>query len=90
MSAFGYNSPEFFSEEIKEGELSKKEYLELVDKLRDDMFRDEKGPAFIETSLGKLGYMSIIYNMALIVANSSLNSLLSAINVVPWVNITNP
>ncbi len=83
-----FESPKYSSESIKEeGNLKQDEYIDVASNIQNFMEVNGRGPSFAQTSLGKIGYMNMIYTYATIVANSSSEGLITSVNIRPWKEI---
>lgn len=82
------NTPKVSTESIKEPiVLTKEELLDISNQIISSSQETKEAPSTIETSKGKIGFMNLLYTLAIVVSNSSSTGLISQVNVRPWKKI---
>lgn len=67
------NNPKSTSEDVKDGNLYKTEYLELAQKIKTTLDTTGTAPGYINSSLGKISYESLIYDYSKILSSYQSN-----------------
>ncbi|MEA4957678.1 hypothetical protein SDC9_54269 [bioreactor metagenome] len=74
----------------KSGSLNKTDYLNLANTIKTYMDNNVNAPTYISTSLGNIGYESLVFTFAQILSShQSLNTLPDFITVYQWSNVSN-
>lgn len=85
-----YTAPSNPSEIIKDKNLSKKEYLSLINDVITFMYTNGKAPNYITSTDNKIQYESLVYMFSgLLNSNSITNTLPESIKIMPWNFISN-
>lgn len=84
----GIATPRVSSENLKCNVIvSKEEIVEISEAIIVYSKENNELPSTIETSKGKIGFMNLLYTLAVVIANSSSTGLLNNVNVRPWKEI---
>ncbi len=74
----------------KSGSLNKTAYLNLANTIKTYMDNNVNAPTYISTSLGNIGYESLVFAFAQILSShQSLNSLPDFVTIYPWSIVSN-
>lgn len=84
----GVTAPKKVQESIKSGSLSKATYLSIATRVQSFINSDSRAPNFATSSLGKMGYQSLIYTYSNIMSYKYKNKVLpSTVSIKPWSSV---
>lgn len=84
------NTPNNVTENISNGKINKTEYLDMAVRIQSYINSNGKAPNYAGSTLGKIGYPSLIYMYSRIMGYYGNNSVLpQSASMKPWESITN-
>ena len=84
-------TPTSISENIKSGSLTKTEYLNLASRIQSYINSNGRAPNYATSSLGKVGFESLIYMYSRVLGYYNTNKVLSStVSMKPWESISKP